>query len=247
MGCLRLIYELEENHRPEKSPLRVVGKEVTREGKVELSWWMMDPVTHYSMSPYVGMDNNPISLRDPWGSNTRGCNWCSNNDPAGDTSGDNGQLGSSMPGFDPYADPNGFSNKTPYIPLDPAYVNFYKTYSWGEYNRIMGWYNSNQQRAAEFAAQSEWLNQQSIAQAAQYDPFLQAERQGVLFDDYMITAGFAFSAAEEVGNRWLSSGRYKQSNGAIGNFNDRSFKKLSRVGKANKTLANSLVRAGKNS
>ena len=121
-------------------------------------WSGMDPVTHYSMSPYVGMDNNPINLMDPWGADAK-CPQCPK--PAPPTRGPS-ELGSSMPGFDPYADPTDYDGGE----LDevcvgdcddnpPGWVNSYVPNSWvtefqgtlAEWNALSNTYNRNAQEA----------------------------------------------------------------------------------------------------
>jgi RHS repeat-associated protein len=49
-------------------------------------WTGIDPVTHHNMSPYVGMDNNPVSIADP-----SGADGVMGNEPTGNVYGMAGQ------------------------------------------------------------------------------------------------------------------------------------------------------------
>jgi hypothetical protein len=64
-------------------------------------------------------------------------------------------------------------------------------------------------------------------------------------DAYLSNLTLTTSAAAVVGDKKLNSGSYTQTNGEKGNFNNKPDKKLSQLGKSNKSFAKNLAKMGK--
>lgn len=193
----------------------------------------VDPLSEHTigMTPYQFAGNNPISFNDPLGDqmsymDQNGFKW-KLPDPLGGLSGDRIQYqeGNGWDGF-------GMSYEQDFLfqmsgsQLTPSFQNGVEGFSY--------WYSVPGADAKGY----------TLTEVSWERGFIGNQRSD-FGDKYLQNMGLIYSSIGVIGESKLKSGTYIQTNGKVGNFNDRPFNKLSQWGKVNKTFAKNLRSIGK--